>query len=469
MAGGSYVGLDIGSKYIKVLEARGSGGRVEVTALDYEPTPPDTFDGSMVLDPQLLGQTIKNLLRRAGVSSKQTVCGANSISSVVVRVIDMPQVDDNELSQQMKWETERQVPFARSDIIMDFKRIDRPEGTQPGQNIEVLLAVAQQEYIDREVDALFAAGLNPKYIDVVPLAMGRALLEVGAGSHPTGHTSLIMNIGANSTDISIFRDNILVFPRTIPTGGDFFTRSIAEALQVDTETAERYKCDLAEVMYEQMPMQNDYAGSGSGGYSGQESGGFIDFTAPPSTSSGPISSPSGRMPFDFSSTTGEIPAPPSGPFDFSAEIHEGEPVTPPATEPGSEAPSTTAKTSLPVQVPAVNPAHETMKIQIFNAIAPLLTEIVQELRRSLDFYRSRSGDAPINEVILAGGVARLKKLAPFIEAELGIPTHVANPLQNVVMSSSKQKYNLEEVGPMFALSLGLATYDLLPSGSSKKK
>ncbi len=500
---GTYLGLDIGSKYIKAVEARGGGGRVEVTGIAIAPTPPDTFDGGAILDAQRLGQAIRQMLRDAGIGTKQVVSAAASNISVVVRVVEVPAVsDDKELATQMQWEIERQIPFAATQTIMDYARIERPEGTDPSQqNIEVLLAVAQQDFIDQHVEVLFAAGLNPKAIDVVPLAVGRALLDIGEPAQAAGHTALIANIGAGTTDIGVFRDNLPAFLRTLPVGGDNFTRAIAEALQVDMDTAERYKRDLAEVMFEQLPQ----AGFGVSGALPGESGGFIDFTEPPPMSaSGPISSPSGRMPFDFSGaatestefsspsgglapsseelgggsgglapSSGELgessgglagPSqelnPPSTPFDFSAQQAEGE--TPGVIPPlAADVPPAFGEAT-----PHPQP-QDALKIQIFNAIAPHVTDLVQELRRSLDFYRSRSGDAPVHEILLCGGMARLPKLAEFIEHELGISTRVVNPLRHVQMSIKKQSYDMDEVGPLFAVSLGLAAYDLLPEPAKR--
>ena len=105
-----------------------------------------------------------------------------------MRVIDVPQMNAAELAETMKWEVERQVPFNASEVVMDYQPIQRPEGYADGQNMEVCLAVAQQEMIDRHVEMLFKAGLKPKAIDVEPLAAGRAPAEhslhlPGAGTY----------------------------------------------------------------------------------------------------------------------------------------------------------------------------------------------------------------------------------------------------------------------------------------------
>ena len=43
------------------------------------------------------------------------------------------------------------VPFNASEVICDYKAIDRPEGYADGQNMEVLMAVAQQDLSRRRV------------------------------------------------------------------------------------------------------------------------------------------------------------------------------------------------------------------------------------------------------------------------------------------------------------------------------
>ncbi len=484
---GSYVGLDIGSNLIKVLEARGGNGRLEVTALGVENTPREAFDNGVILDAKLLGQTVKQLMKKAGISSSQTVSAAASTASVVVRVVDMPPVNDSELAEQIRWETERQVPFPMSDVVMDYQKIERPEGDGGGQNIEVLLAVAQQEFIDQHVEVLQAAGLKPKYIDVVPLAAGRALLDIGPeSSQPAGHTVVVVNIGAASTEIGIFRDKLIAYPRSVAMGGENMTRAIADAMQVDMETAEKYKCDLGEVMFDQAAM---HTSGDQAGFADFSSGGFMDFgsspsgptspsgsTSPSGPMSGPMGTPSGRMPFDFSNPTppgsAETPeTPPATPFDFSAG---GSQETPPADTQEAALPAhSEGAQNLPVHVPQPADAqNEQLRVQVFNAIAPMVSELLQEIRRSVEYYRSRIGDAPVHEMLLIGGGSKLKRLDEFIQAEMGIPTRIANPLQNVQVSSKNYSHDyLMEIAPLFPVSLGLAAYDLIgaPAAARKRK
>src|SRR5713226_6122965 len=104
---GSYVGLDIGSNLMKVAEVRRGSRGLEVVAMGLAATPPEAFENSVIVDPQLMGKAVKELLKEAGISNKQCVSSISGQSSVVVRVIEVPQMSASELEETMKWEDER--------------------------------------------------------------------------------------------------------------------------------------------------------------------------------------------------------------------------------------------------------------------------------------------------------------------------------------------------------------------------
>ncbi len=131
--------------------------------------------------------------------------------------------------------------------------------------------------------------------------------------------------------------------------------------------------------------------------------------------------------------------------------------------------------NLPAPVPSSSTgesALDTLRTQIFNAMAPVLVDLVAELRRSLDYYRGKTGDAPIHEILLTGGTAKLKNLAPYLERELGIPTRVADPLHTIQITSRNfSQGHLEEIASLFPVSIGLGAYNLVsaPAAVGKKR
>ncbi|MCL6630965.1 MAG: pilus assembly protein PilM, partial [Armatimonadetes bacterium] len=244
---GPTIGIDIGSSLIKVVEARPSKGEVQITALGIAPTPPGTIENEIITDPQTLGQAIRQLLTETGISSKRCVSSVSGQSSVIVRIIEVPKMTKQELAETMKWEIERHVPFAANEVVMDFQPIERPNASPDDQNMEVLLAVAQQELINGHIEALFAAGVEPVAIDVEPLAVSRIFIDAAIDGFKDKVVAIV-NVGASTTEMGIYQNGLLSFPRTLPIAGDTITRALSDGLQISLAQAERLKREKAVVL-----------------------------------------------------------------------------------------------------------------------------------------------------------------------------------------------------------------------------
>lgn len=99
--------------------------------------------------------------------------------------------------------------------------------------------------------------------------------------------------------------------------------------------------------------------------------------------------------------------------------------------------------------------------QIYDAIGPMLHDLIVEIRRSLEYYTSRFQSQP-DKIILCGGTSKLRNLDKLLESELGIPVVIGNPMANVsVASRSLSQDYLDEVAPMFPVGVGLAIRDMI--------
>jgi len=101
--------------------------------------------------------------------------------------------------------------------------------------------------------------------------------------------------------------------------------------------------------------------------------------------------------------------------------------------------------------------------RIFNVITPPLTELVTEIHKSLDYFRTRFRGETIEAVLLGGGTARLTNLDAFLSHELGLPVTVANPLDISGFNPADFPADyLKEIGPSLIVAAGLARRDLVP-------
>lgn len=97
-------------------------------------------------------------------------------------------------------------------------------------------------------------------------------------------------------------------------------------------------------------------------------------------------------------------------------------------------------------------------MRIFNVILPVLTELVTEVQRSFDYYRSRYRGESVDLVVLSGGTARFKNIEAYLSNELSIQCEVANPFRNLSVQkiSGMTPDDLEELAPSAMAVIGLA-------------
>ena len=99
---------------------------------------------------------------------------------------------------------------------------------------------------------------------------------------------------------------------------------------------------------------------------------------------------------------------------------------------------------------------DTTITHLHEAILPVVNSIFTEVRRSLDYYQTRSRGQTITKVVLTGGTAKLRNLPAFLSEELGLPVEIANPFATFKAEAAVQKEYLTEIAPMMAVAVGLA-------------
>ncbi len=243
--------LDIGTRFIKVAEMRLSKGAIFLLNVAVSPTPPNVMDSNQILDPVGLGRAIKSMMASNKIRTRQVVLAISGQSSVVVRPIDLPKMSVKELSDTMRFEVERHIPFTADEVVMDYAPVIDPDDLpEEESNMKVLLAVAQEELIKAYLKVMSVAGLQPIAMDVEILSAMRALIDIHQHTGQLDNTLALVNIGAVSTDISIINQGNLIFTRSVPIAGDSLTEAISDQLGRSFEEAEELKKEYGRIFLE---------------------------------------------------------------------------------------------------------------------------------------------------------------------------------------------------------------------------
>lgn len=89
-------------------------------------------------------------------------------------------------------------------------------------------------------------------------------------------------------------------------------------------------------------------------------------------------------------------------------------------------------------------------------VGPFKEALSQQVSRALQFFYSASSFGRPDQLILAGGAARLRGIADLVEQRLGFPVQVANPFEDMVLARNVDRAALERAAPSMMIAVGLA-------------
>jgi len=227
------VGIDIGSKTIKIVEVEKEGEGFSLNAsgiVGYSGITVDKMSDEKEM--ASLGQIIKKLHDEAGVSSKDVVISIPE-PLVFTRTIKFPFLTDSEIASAVKWESEQYIPIPINEAVIQHTILSRNEKASPPEVI-VLLVAAPRAIVEKYIKVIQFAGLNASVVETELIALTRSLA-------PLDKTVLLVDMGGSSTNIAVSKMGLLSFSRSISIAGDAFTRAVAQGLGVTVQQAEEYK------------------------------------------------------------------------------------------------------------------------------------------------------------------------------------------------------------------------------------
>lgn len=229
-------GLDIGSANIKVTQIAGTRDKMELVAAAAAPTPGKGALSEADSDQQELANAIRALVAEAKVSTPYVVASLPE-SQIFTRVIETAVLTDSELQSAIKYEAEQYIPLPLSEVKLDYQVLSRPPEGDPSAKMEILLVAAPNVLVNRYLKILSLAGLKPHALGTEITASARSLVS----TEPNTVTTLVLEIGATTTELAIIDAEIVIMTRSIATGGFAFSRAIAQDLGFELPQAEEYK------------------------------------------------------------------------------------------------------------------------------------------------------------------------------------------------------------------------------------
>ena len=238
------VGLDIGTDYIRAAQIKPSGSGNVLTAYGSVTMPFGAVVEGEIVDPEAVSGALKELWKRTGIRTKDVSIGVSN-QKVVVRLIDLPYMERDELAGAIQYQAQDYIPIPIEEAIIDFQIIGDYMTPADEHMMEVLLVAAQRDMIASAVTAVEGAGLKLAQVDVTAFALVRALLGTStswlAEEAEAGEALGIVHISSGLTNIAVVERGIPRFTRVSSLAGNQFTQAIANVLNLTFDEAEALK------------------------------------------------------------------------------------------------------------------------------------------------------------------------------------------------------------------------------------
>jgi len=230
---GDFFGLDIGTTAVRAVQLSPSGaGRWSLRHYGYAPTDIKTVLADSPESRHRLGEIIMTVVGQSGIKTKNVAIGLPA-NKTFVTVVDMPNVSPAEIESTIKYQLDQYIPTAADVAKVDWALLGQSLH-DPSQQ-EVLLASTEEAYAEDRLEFVESLGFNVIAAEPDSLAMIRAVLPANAQD-----VQMIVDVGAQSTNVAIVHSGTPRLVRTIPSGLDTFVHAAVQNLGVQEDQARQF-------------------------------------------------------------------------------------------------------------------------------------------------------------------------------------------------------------------------------------
>lgn len=243
-------GVDIGNCSLKALRLRPSGDSNQVIAdafdyIEYSKilTQPGAEPGELIQD------ALKQFLSRNSVRGDSVAISVSGQSGLA-RFVKLPPVEAKKIPDIVRFEARQQIPFDLQDVVWDYQRMGggaEEEGFV--LETEIGLFAMKRDQVMRALQPFNTAGIPVDFVQLTPLSLYNYVAfdflqdlpapeEYNPDDPPP--SVVILSLGTDATDL-VVTNGFRVWQRSIPLGGNHFTKALTKELKLTFAKAEHLK------------------------------------------------------------------------------------------------------------------------------------------------------------------------------------------------------------------------------------
>jgi type IV pilus assembly protein PilM len=232
------IAVDIGTSAIKILHLKSSGSKYSLVKWGLIPINQEGAELAPQEFQTIVAAGLGEFLAKEKILIKNIVTSISG-HQVIVRYVNFPKLTHEELAKTILFEAEPYIPFDIREVDLSFHILGdvMEEGHK---KMETILVAAKKELVQSRLELFNSLNLRLVIVDIDAFALTNAYLISQGGEENSG-TTMLINIGASVTNISIVEKGKSKVVRDIFISGNTFTKVIQRNVACDIKTAENLK------------------------------------------------------------------------------------------------------------------------------------------------------------------------------------------------------------------------------------
>lgn len=199
--------IDIGTKYIKIIEGYERRERLYITNIEKIDNPVENFGKIKEDDEEILGNFLKDFLKKNKFKGQIGIAGISS-PDLIYHYFELPNLQKEELESAIKLEGVQIIPDFLENYEYDYISFN-------GNNKKIITLIAcPKNKVDFYTQILLKSKLKPLIIDVNGIAVLNSFLYFNREEEPI----CILNIGFSLSNLVIYLKDKFLFLRDIQWG-----------------------------------------------------------------------------------------------------------------------------------------------------------------------------------------------------------------------------------------------------------
>lgn len=234
------VGIDIGTSSVKVVELKKKTGEIKLSTYGEfrKPLSPDRAGplqtSSLKLLEEEVAQIIRSIKTEAQLKFRKAAMSLPVFSSFFT-TITLPPMPPEEVANAISFQARQYIPVPIPEVVLDWSILKPIEAEKRPQNIQVLVVAVPNEIVNRYVRIAELSDIELAALEVETFGLVRALIKQNESNF------LVIDFGANSTNVSIIQRKSIRFSHSLDLSSTGFTKLISQSLDINFRRAEELK------------------------------------------------------------------------------------------------------------------------------------------------------------------------------------------------------------------------------------